>query len=58
MSKNEQKLKFSMEILIMKLLKLATNVQLSRKPESVTYQTIYVLKTTDTNLSKNARVSM
>lgn len=58
MSKNEKKLKFSVEILIKKMLKVTTNVQISRKPLSVTYQTIYVLKTTDTNLSKNAGVSM
>ena len=44
MSKNEKKLKFSIEILIMKLFKPATNVQLCRKPESVTYQTIMFLK--------------
>ena len=58
MSKNEKKLKFSDEILIMKMLKVPTNVQISRKPLIVTYQTIYVLKTTDTNLSKNAGVLM
>ena len=58
MSKNEKKLKFSVEILIKKMLKVTTNVQISQKPLSVTYQTIYVLKTTDTNLSKNAGVSM
>ena len=55
---NEKKLKFSVEILIKKMLKVTTNVQISRKPLSVTYQTIYVLKTTDTNLSKNAGVLM
>ena len=58
MSKNEKKLKFSVKILIKKMLKVTTNVQISQKPLSVTYQTIYVLKTTDTNLSKNAGVSM
>ena len=58
MSKNEKKLKFSVEILIKKMLKVTTNVQISQKPLSVTYQTIYVLKTTDTNLSKNAGVFM
>ena len=58
MSKNEKKLKFSVEILITKMLKVTTNVQISQKPESVTYQTIYVLKTRDTNLSENVGVSM
>ena len=58
MSKNERKLKFSVEILITKVLKVTTNVQISQKPESVTYQTIYVLKTRDTNLSENVGVSM
>ena len=58
MSKKEKKLKFSVEILIKKMLKVTTNVQISQKPLSFTYQTIYVLKTTDTNLSKNAGVSM
>ena len=58
MSKNEKKLKFSIEILTKKMLKVITNIQISRKPKNVTYQTIYVLKTTDTNLSKNAGVLM
>ena len=59
MSKNERKLKFSVKILITKvLIKVTTNVQISQKPESVTYQTIYVLKTRDTNLSENVGVSM
>ena len=58
MSKNERKLKFSVQILIMKVLKVTTNVQISQKPESVTYQTIYVLKTSDTNLSENVGVGV
>ena len=58
MSKNERKLKFSVEILIAKVLKVTTNVQIYQKPESVTYQTIYVLKTRDINLSENVGVSM
>ena len=58
MSKNEKKLKFSVKILIKKMLKVTTNVQISRKPLSVTYQMIFILKTTDTNLSKSTGVSM
>ena len=44
MSKNEKKLKFSVEILIKKMIKVTTNIQISWKPLSVTYQTIYVFE--------------
>ena len=49
---NVEKIQFFVEILPEKLLKFCLSPRLSQKPHDGTYQTIYVLKTIDSPLSK------